>query len=329
MNRLRSSLMALRLIALVIGLTGMVRAADVSNPPATNSASSVSPAQAAIARLMPPSPAAVPTSVSPVALFRNLLNMTPRQRADYLTNRPPQIRAALQDKIHEYLVMDPDTRELRLRATELRWQLIPLLRTAPADRGPRLAQVPDDLAPLVKSRLAEWDQLPTAMQQEFLIYDRTLHYFATVNATNQPATDSAAEARQQSVAAQFNQFIELTPEEQKGALKTISATERAQMEATLKAFGKLPPAQRFECLRAFAKFTELSPADRAEFLKNASRWAEMTPRERQTWRDLVARVPLWPPMPPVALPMPPRLPPFKVHPVVATNQGEAGNKPDN
>jgi hypothetical protein len=49
----------------------------------------------------------------------------------------------------------------------------------------------------------------------------------------------------------------------------------------------------------------MSDAERAEFLKNAESWAKMSPQERQTWRDLVARIPLWPP----TLQMPPRTPP--------------------
>jgi hypothetical protein len=258
-----------------------------------------------------------------VALFRRLLSLSNRERENYLTNRPPEKRAALLSKIHEYLAMDPDARELRLRATELRWQLLPLLSTAPADRAPRLAQVPEDLAPLVQSRLAEWDKLPAALQQEFLANDHTLQYFATVNNTNQTAADNAAGAERQKTAAQFNQFFELTPEEQKSTLKTISSTERVQMEGTLEAFGKLSAPQRRQCIRAFEKFKELSPSEQAEFLKNAGRWAQMTPKERQTWRDLVNQVPAWPPVPPnlITPPMPPRLStPLHAHPVVATNR---------
>ena len=37
--------------------------------------------------------------------------------------------------------------------------------------------------------------------------------------------------------------------------------------------------------------------EQAEFLKNAERWSQMSPAERQAWRDLVANVPQWPPLP--------------------------------
>ena len=277
-----------------------------------------SPAQAQPGSLIPPPPS---PPVSPVAMFRRVLDMSRRERENYLTNRPPEIRAALRAKIAEYLAMDPDARELRLRATELRWQLTPLLRLAPADRGPRLALVPEDLAPLVKSRLTEWDQLPADLQAEFLANDRTLHYFALVATTNQGPADVAAAAQHEKIAEQFNRFFELTPDEKQKTLKTLSSVEQAQMEKTLQAFGQLPARQRMECLHAFTQFAGLSREERADFLQNAGRWAQMSPAERQTWRDLVDRVPSWPPVPANFLqpPIPPP-PPVKPHPAMATNQ---------
>jgi hypothetical protein len=245
--------------------------------------------------------------------------MSPRDRESFLTNRPPEMRTALRAKIQEYLAMDPDDRELRLRATELRYQLVPLLRLKPADRGPRLAMVPDDLAPLVTSRLADWDQLSTNLQQEFLANDHTLHYFSHVETATPASGDNAAAAQREKIARQFDQFFELTPDERQKTLKTLSATERAQMEQTLQAFNKLPGQQRFACLRAFTKFAGLSQPERAEFLKNAERWSQMSPKERQSWRDLVARVPTWPPVPPhFANLMPPKVP-VKPHASMATN----------
>ena len=46
---------------------------------------------------------------------------------------------------------------------------------------------------------------------------------------------------QQKIAGQFNQFFELTPEEQTTDARTLSEAERAQMEKTLKSFEQLPP----------------------------------------------------------------------------------------
>ncbi len=284
------------------------------------------------ANIMPPPPQAQ----SPVNFFRQLLAMTPQERANYLTNRPPEIRERILAKVREYLALGPDERELRLHATELRWYLLPLLRESPANRDARLAQVPDNLRDLVRSRLEQWDALTPASRQEFLDNERTLQYFSRVDSTNAPPVpgfqvgpSDAEQARwqalsgdeRQRITAQFNKFFELTPDEKQKTLNTLSNAERAQMEKTLQSFDKLPAAQRIQCVHAFTEFAGMSPQDRTEFLKNAERWSQLPPKERQAWRDLVAQVPVWPPMP-NALIMPPMPPKIQLHPhpMMATNQ---------
>ena len=248
---------------------------------------------------------------SPVDFFRQLLAMTPAERADFLTNRPPEIRTRILAKVGEYEALNPNDRELRLRATELRWYLMPLLHESPTNRAARLAQVPDDIRDLVQNRLEEWGILPPSLQQEFLDNERILRYFAHVDVSNNPSENfwrepseadrahwnTLSEAEQHQVAAGFNHFFELTPGEKQNTLNTLSEAERHQMEKTLQAFEKMPAAQRAECISAFAKFASMNPSERAEFLKNATRWSEMSPAERQTWRDLVVNVPQWPPLP--------------------------------
>jgi hypothetical protein len=230
---------------------------------------------------------------SPVDFFRQLLAMSPDKRAVALTNRSPEIRARILAKVDEYEALDPDERELRLRATDLRWWLTPLLRLPPAQRAARLATVPDDLRELVAVRLEQWSILPPPLQDEILDNEQALHYFSLVPTTNSPAvTDD-----QHRIASEFNQFFELTPDEKEQTLNTLSEAERAQMKETLKSFDQLPPQQRLLCIRNYAKFASMSNDERAEFLKNAESWSKMSPKERQTWRDLVANVPDWPPMP--------------------------------
>jgi hypothetical protein len=262
--------------------------------------------------LLPPPPTTPP---SPVNFFRQLLAMSPAERNNSLSNRPPEVRARLLAKVREYQALDTDERELRLRATELRWQLMPLFRAAPETRAARLAQVPDDLRELVKSRLNQWNLIPPLVQKELLANDDALHYFAHVETTN-----TAASEAQQKISAQFNQFFELTAGEKKQTLATLSQSERAQMETTLKSFEQLPAQQRQQCVKNYAKFAGMGVAERAEFLESAERWSQMSPQERQTWRDLVAHVPQWPPLPPAVVPqnLIPR-PPKISRPSVATN----------
>ena len=286
--------------------------------------------------LMPP----VPHLKSPVGLFRDLLAMTPAGRENYLTNRSPGIRARILAKVREYEALDPNERELRLRATELRWYLLPLLHESPTNRATRLAAIPDDLQPLVKNRLRQWDILPPPLKAEFLASERTLRYFTHVDPSYSPLLpplpqggqkwrhnprgpdlahwDMLSEDQRQKIAAQFNRFFELTPAEKQKTLNTLSDAERQQMEKTLETFGKLPPAQRLKCIRAFTEFAGLSAQEKQDFLKNAQRWSQLSPKERQTWRDLVTHVPAWPPLP-SALIMPPMPPVY--HPALATNHG--------
>jgi hypothetical protein len=283
---------------------------------AGNSTNDFLPAKSfsAPAGLLPPPPP------SPVDFFRQLLAMTPDERENFLAKRPPAVRERILAKVSEYEALDPDERELRLRATELRWYLEPLLRSAPTNRAAQLAQVPSDLRDLVKSRLLEWDILPPPVQQEFLANGHTLLYFANIDPRNNPGDPAAAKRRQ--IAAQFDQFFELTAAEKEKTLGTLSAAEREQMKKTLQSFDQLPPQQRLECVRAFTKFAGLSPQDRADFLKNAERWAQMPPKDRQAWRDLVVHVPEWPPLPQTLImpPMPPLPGAEKINPAVATNQ---------
>jgi len=272
--------MAFMLVCLVLALA---RTGEAQVPPTPG----FPPNPAALA---PPTPVSHPT---PVAFFRQLLAMTPGERVHALTNRPVAIRGKIMAKVKEYLALDPNERELRLQATELRWYLAPLMRLPAAQRGARLAQVPDQWRNIVQSRLSEWDILPPPLQQELLTNNQAVPYFTQVN--NPPA--AAPATRSEQLAAQFDQYFELSPHEKEQALKTLSAPEQAQMEKTLQAFAKLSPPRRHQCLRNYATFAGMTSAERTEFLTNASRWAQMTPAERQTWRDLVNRVPHLPPMP--------------------------------
>jgi hypothetical protein len=115
----------------------------------------------------------------------------------------------------------------------------------------------------------------------------------------------------------FNQFFQLTTQEKEKALQMLSEPERRQIEKTLEAFGKLPPAQRAHCIRSFDKFASLSLEERQQFLKNAERWKLMSPGERQGWRQLVSRLP--PPLPRRPPPLPPSLARSRPAPTVVTN----------
>src|SRR5262249_48638464 len=99
----------------------------------------------------------VPTKPkSPVDIFRELLAMSPVERRRALTNRPPEVQKRILAKVLEYESLKPEEREVRLRATELQWYLVPLMSTSPTNRAAQLARVPVELQKLVESRLAYW-----------------------------------------------------------------------------------------------------------------------------------------------------------------------------
>jgi hypothetical protein len=279
-----------------------------------------------MAALMPP-----PIPQSPMDYFRRLLAMSPEQRENALANKPPEVREKILAKVNEYATLDSRERELRLQATELRWYLMPLLRSAPEDRAVRLALVPDDLRDLVSARLAQWQILPPQLQQEFLENEATVSYFSSVAMTNSttgvPTITDADKSRwnaltedqRETMTAQFNEFFNLTPGEKQKALGGLSDADRAQMEKTMQAFGQLPPRQRMECILAFGKFAKMNPQDRFEFLRNAERWSQMSPADRKAWADLVAHVPQWPAAVPAMIMPPMSSPRPLLHPLAVTN----------
>jgi hypothetical protein len=274
---------------LILGAAGALAALPLFAGTTTNAPSPV--------KLFPASTNAFPPhQTAPVEFFRALLVMAPAEREQQLAIYPPPIHERLLAKIQEYEELGPNERELRLRTTELRWCLLPLLRESPTNRAALLAQVPDDLRDLVKNRLDLWIILPPELQQEFLDNERVLRYFAHVDSTNgsptpgdwehtPPDSDLArwnalSEDERKAIAGRVNHFFELTPEEKQQTLNTLSDTEREQMGQTLQAFDNLSADQRTECIRAFAKFASMNTAEKQEFLKNAERWSQMSPEER-------------------------------------------------
>lgn len=251
------------------------------------------------------------------------------ERKKAVADRPPEAQKQILAKVREYETLNPEQRELRLRATELRWFLVPLMRTAPSNRVDQLKQLSPENRELVESRLKQWDKLGPDVQKELLDNEATLRYFTELDVaspTISPARrqqlekgiaswQALPEEQRRKIAQRFSEFFELTAVEKHKALSTVSEAERLQMEKTLRSFGKLTAAQRAQCVRSFEKFASLTLPERQQFLKNAERWKLMTPSERQSWRQLVEKLeqqpPLpntfdHPPMPPVPKAFPPR-----------------------
>ena len=333
----RNLFRAAALLSASVLLSASLLAQAVTNQSASAQADST-PGRSLMAR-PPELPPPLPVLRSPIAFFRELLAMNAAQRKQALTNRSPESRTQILAKVREYELLKPDDRELRLRVTELRWYLLPLL-TAPATNRPaELDMIPGPNRALVEARLQEWDKLAPEVQKALLTNQAVIQHLADLEGRTDdqrramlqgisPARREAlvqginhwsamSEGQRQQVLTRFREFFELTEPEKQRALNTLSGPERRQIEKTLQTFGNLSPEQRALCIQSFAKFADLRPEERQQFLKSADRWKQMSPGERRAWRDVVRTLPAI--LPPDLPPLPPSHPPPRLAPTVATN----------
>src|SRR5439155_27034122 len=117
----------------------LAQAADKGGAPATSTNAATS--------------APAPSLPGPqVTFFRELLGLNSTELDRALASIAEPARNRLRDKLRGYAALAPDEREARLRATELRWYLVTLMRTPPTNRGAQLAFVADDYRTLVEER---------------------------------------------------------------------------------------------------------------------------------------------------------------------------------
>lgn len=270
--------------------------------------------------ITPPPLPVLPAMKSPVDAFRTLLAMPAQERRAQLATRPAEVRKKLIAKLNEYQALSSGEQELRLRATELRWYLKPLMASSPTNRAAQLALIPESVREMVAERIAQWDRFPPVVQQMMLTNQAGPSYFVSGSPTNFPPSPSIK--IRSNLQDRYNRLFELTPNEKEKVLVTLSEAERRQMEKTLESFAKLNPIQKRQCVISFTRFAGMSAAERQEFLKSAEHWSQMSASERQAWRELVSVAPKVPPLPSLtrrAPPMPPN--PGKPAGAFSTNGG--------
>jgi hypothetical protein len=258
--------------------------------------------------------------LSPVEYFRGLLGMSPAERERLLANKSPEERKIILAKAAEYEALPRPIREARLRQTELRWELLDLMKLPPTARRARLMEISVLDRPMVQSALMQWDEVPPATQKALMEKQSFLRIYLRLQAASPqgqqeiiaalPAQrrqhwsqeisrwQALPETQRAELCGQFQRFCSLSLPEQKETFEALSESERREMEKALLAFNQLPDAQRAQCIASFGKFATMDPEERNEFFQNAARWQTMTPRERQLWRELVQRLPPIPPAPP-------------------------------
>jgi len=292
----------------------------VDRPRATNALGLAPP-------LPPPPP---PPTGNPVETLRRLLAKSPAERETALADKPAKLREYLQRRLREFDALSPFERQLQLRLLELRFYLLPLLKTAPTNRAEALLLVPRPDRALIQERLREWDTLTPERQKEVLQNESALRFFPHFEASTQaPPPQAFAKlsgpqrqelekdlarwrdfppARQEEIYRRFQQFFELSDQQRLKALGTLPKAQLEQTRKMVAAFAKLPAAQRAKCLEAFHRFASMTLEERNKFLDNASRWEAMSLEERRAWRQLMAELPPLPPGMGPNLPSPP-LPP--------------------
>lgn len=270
-----------------------------------------------------------PPLQTPVAEFRRWLAMSEAECAAAIAEKPVTRRRALEEKVKEYRLLPAEEREAKLMALEIRWYMRPLMELTTSNRMAQLARIPEPHRDIITQRLDQWDLLPEPARKELLENEWAMHYFVRLNPSHvAPKEQILARVRtadrkrfeqkldhlraldpqrRDELARSFEEFFTLSPEERRKTLRTLSDTERQEMEATLAAFEQLPLEQRRMCIDAFGKFARLSADERSQFLRNVERWQSMSAEDRQKWRSLVQALPPMPPglgkLPPP--PMPP------------------------
>ena len=250
-------------------------------------------------------------------VFRELLGLNSTELDRALASIAEPARNRLLAKLREYAALTPGERDARLRATELRWYLVPLMRTVPTSRVAQLALVPEEYRTMVEERLKLWDLLKPDTQKQIQESEWTIRYFLQLQSTSEFQKASAPNDltlpqrakleqqlaswlalppdQRQRMCDRFQQFFELSPREKEKILSALPDAERGGMDKTLHAFEKLPTEQRSLCVSSFRNFANMTPEARAQFLKKAERWKELPPDDRQTWRTLVTKLPPLPP----------------------------------
>jgi hypothetical protein len=275
-------------------------------------------AHVAGARPAPPLPPMPP--LWSVGGFRELLQRSPQERATLMANLPPAQREFLQRKLNEYDALPAAERELRLRTSELRHLLVPLLRLSSEQRAGLLERVPEETRALLGARLAQWDALAAEVRQEFFDNHMVLDYFARVEGlpadwrardlATMPESarqkldagltrwNSLGAPEQQRIAQQSAQFFELNEAEKQLVLAKLPVSDRETLRVTVTAIEQLPAGERDRCLEALRQFTAMSPEQRQRFMGAVARWQAMSPEEQNRWREISRKLPPLPPLPP-------------------------------
>ena len=261
-----------------------------------------------------------PLPQSPVDNFRYWLSFSPKQREPLLATLPEAERKALLEKLAFYDSLPADVRNLRLRETQLHWQLLSLMKLPPAERKERIAQLSADNRAVVDERLRQWDALPADKQKTFLENEQVVGLYLELQETapqergkvlsNLPPEvrfpleqrlqkwNTLPAAQRQELSDRFTVLFRSEESAQKKIVKGLPDDVRKPVEKLMEQLEGMPPNDRKKCTAALNKFLKMSPDEQRQFLQNATRWQKMSEKEHNAWRQVVNKVPQLPPLPP-------------------------------
>jgi len=259
---------------------------------------------------------------SPFAAFKKIVSLPEAEReaaVGQLKVSSERHRKLLKAKVGEYAAMPEAERYRKLDALDFRWHLMPIMKTAKADRANQLASVPERFRTDIKRRLTGWDKLDEGVQADLLKNESFFRYLSSFGRGRQSRVAltnhmekmptrlrEGLEGRittwrekpkpeRRRMTRQFHQFFDMPIAEQERALSHLSSRERARMEASLEKFKAMSRIQRELVIQSFEKLTNMSQSERAGFFRNNERWNDMNERERKKWRTLVTQMPPLPP----------------------------------
>ncbi len=284
-----------------------------------------------------------PPLPSPVENFRFWLGLSPAERAPLLASMPDAQRKALEAKLANYEVLSPDAQELRLRETQLHWQLLALMKLPANQRKERLAHMSSANRALALERLQQWDALPVAKQKTFLENEEVINVYLELQETPQhergkvlagmaPEVRFPLEQRlqkwngmpapqRQELSDRFSQLFQLPDRDKDNIVAALPEATRKQFAMLTDSLKNLPLDERKRCSAALNKFLKMSPDEQNRFLQNAVRWQKMSEKEHNAWRQVIHSAPTLPPLP-NGVEMPP-MPPL----IAGTNSVVPANTP--
>ncbi|MCH2382822.1 MAG: hypothetical protein MK290_08920, partial [Pedosphaera sp.] len=141
-----------------------------------------------VARLLMPPILAMSAAIgalaadSPFAVFKKIVSLPEAEREAAVGGfkiSSERHRKLVKAKVREYAAMTEAERNRKLDALDFRWHLMPLMKTAKADRAKRLASVPERFRTDIERRLTGWDKLEAGVRADLLKNESFFRYLSS------------------------------------------------------------------------------------------------------------------------------------------------------